>query len=267
MMMLQKNKLKLVIFSLVIIIGLSASFIFTRLNYDVPILMYHALDFKSIQDAPQLVVSAKKFQEQMDFLKKHHYKVIPLEDLINIIKDNRPLPRKSVVITFDDGYLDNYINGFPILKKHNFSAIIFIIVEEIGLHGYMDLAQIKELIKNNISIGSHTLTHKYLPNASEEELMREIKYSKIVLESYLNQPVNIICYPTGGFTPKVQKFVKDAGYIGACSTNRALNNKIKKNKDIYALRRIKITDKDSLFKFRLKVSGYYHLFKKIKNPA
>ena len=190
-MPLQKNKLKLIIFSLVIILGFTASFIFSKVNYDVPILMYHSLDNLKAVKEPQLVVSSKKFEKQMQFLKKHHYKVIPFEELINIMRNNKPLPRKAVVLTFDDGYLDNYTSGLSILKKNNFPAIIFISAEKIGLTGYMDLSQIKELLKNNISIGSHTLSHKYLPGAKSEELMREIKYSKVILESYISSPVNI----------------------------------------------------------------------------
>ncbi|MDP2943863.1 MAG: polysaccharide deacetylase family protein [Candidatus Omnitrophota bacterium] len=115
---------KIILCAITIII---LSFILSRnLFYEVPILTYHRISSFCF-DTPLLCVSPKSFQRQMDFISSHRYQVISLEELVNALSRKKNLPRKTVVITFDDGTEDVYQYGFPILKKYGFAATIFIL--------------------------------------------------------------------------------------------------------------------------------------------
>lgn len=245
-----KRKLLVIFLALVFCV-----WIFLNLNYQIPVLMYHSIDGDC-----NICVSKKRFYQQMEFLNRFKYKVISPDELVDLI-NKKSKQKKLVVITFDDGYENNYTKAFPILKKYNFPATIFVIVNKIGQKNYLNGEQLKDLTKNNITIGNHTLSHEYLPNLTGMELVSEILESKCMLENVIEREVDFISYPIGGFNLKVQELVKDANYRAAFTTNR----KIKKF-DLYALRRIKVTDKDSLFKFWMKVSGFYHLFKRTRPP-
>jgi len=248
----------LIIFSFVFILIFSFG-VYLNLNYQIPILMYH-----SVGKDCSICVSEERFSQQMEFLFKKKYKIISLDELVRFIKENKR-PKKIVVITFDDGYENNYTNAYPILKKYNFKATVFMIINKIGERDYLTKEQLKELEKNKISIESHTLNHRYLPDSNREGKFLEIFKSKEVLENILGKRVNFISYPAGGFNSETQRLVKNAGYKAAFTTNRGIKRS-KNNSDLYALKRIKITDKDSSFKFGIKISGFYHLFRRIKPP-
>ncbi|MBN3039331.1 MAG: polysaccharide deacetylase family protein [Candidatus Omnitrophica bacterium] len=253
---------KLVLILVVCVAGFSF-YAFTR--YTVPILMYHRIDKRG--EVSSLSVSPSNFEKQMAFLAKHKYNVISLDEFAKAKKQGSCLPRNTVVITFDDGYEDNYKIAFPILKKHNIPAIIFVIVDVIGSEGYLSYSQIAEMVSSGIiTIGSHSLSGGYLPGRPEAVLKHEIGSSKIKLERNIGKAVDFFCYPIGGFTKEIQGIVKQAGYKAACSTNRGLiKNNL--NEDLYALKRIKITDSDpNIFVFWAKISGYYNLFRSVKNP-
>ena len=257
--MLLRKKLLIIVSALFLSAILFAAVILPS-KYVTPILMYHHIQVSSRDD--RLSVSPANFKKQMDFFSKQKYKVISLEELTNLIKGQKPIPPKTVVITFDDGYEDNYIYAFPVLKKYNFPAVIFIITDKIGKTGYADWAEIKEMSENNIEIGSHSQSHPWLPDLKDEKkLQEEILWSKKILEYKLDCPLKFFCYPGGGISNQVKQAVIDAGYLGACATHPGAGYD---KYDLYALRRIKITDTDNLISLWVKTSGYYTLFKKKK---
>jgi peptidoglycan/xylan/chitin deacetylase (PgdA/CDA1 family) len=107
--------------------------------------------------------------------------------------------------------------------------------------------------------------HSYLPLVGEDRLPEELVESKQVIEARIGQPVTLLSYPVGGFTPQVQTAAREAGYAAACTTNRASP---RPGIDPYALRRIKITERDSNpMLFTAKMSGYYDLFRRLRDPA
>ncbi len=232
-------------------------------KYVVPIVMYHNIEEKS--DVEHLNgVGVFNFDRQMSFLKKHNYNVISLDQLVSAITKQEALAHNTVVLTFDDGYEDNYLRAFPILKKYGFPAIIFIIPEAIGTEGYLTWEQIKEMEEFGVSIGSHTLNGAYLPDLSESDQIKEIRNSKKFIERKLNHPIYNLCYPSGGFSDSVKEIVKKFGYKAACTTNRGYD---RFNRDVYELNRIRFGDKDkSGVVIWGKLSGYYNLFRKSVNP-
>lgn len=224
--------------------------------YLTPILMYHHIDNRSQEW--KLSVSPESFARQMEFLKAHRYRVMPLSEYIELLKTGKKIPKKSVVITFDDGYDDNFTNAFPVLKKMGFPATIFVQVDGIDREGYMASEDLLILMENGIEIGSNTTHHSWLPDLKGAELEQEIAGSKAFLERKFDDPVTLFAYPGGGFTREARQRVVEAGYEGAVVTHPGPGYP---NRDPFALKRIRIArSADHLLVFWLKVSGFYTYF-------
>ena len=230
-------------------------------RYVVPILMYHNVDYVNRGQANY--VTPENFEKQMAFLNKNNYHVVTLDEVAQSIKQKQKLPPKSLAITFDDGYENNYVYAFPVLKKYQFPATIFLISDFIDTKGFLTLVEIQEMIKGGINFGSHTRRHRYLPRLSSEEIKDEVVESKRILEEKLSQKINYFAYPSGGFNKEIRDLIERSGYQGACTTNRGY---VHYNRDIFELRRISMRDSDTVFVLWAKFSGYYNLFRKRKPP-
>jgi len=242
---------------LIVVIGYAG---YLRLHYEVPILMYHSLDASRVDS--YAAVSPEHFREQLQFIKQGGYKVMPLEEYCSMLKDGRKPPRKSVVITFDDGHKDN-LAAAELLEEFGFPATVFIIANKLGRPGYLSREDVKLILRDeHMAIGSHTLNEVYLPDASEAVLRREITGSRKKLEEIFGRDINTFSYTIGGFNEVALREVQDAGYICACTTNRGYDRKPNR----FALRRIKINDGDTGFGLMAKLSGHYNLFRKPKKP-
>lgn len=228
----------------------------------VPILVYHHIDAKGYHDLN--VVSPESFEKQMLYLKENQYQVISFDELVKAIGQNKRFSRKTVVLSFDDGFEDNY-TAFKILKKYGFTAIFFLPTDIMNTEGFLTWDQIEEMVKAGMEIGSHTRGHVYLPNYPDfEKVKDEITDSKRVLEEKLGIRIDYFCYPNGGFSEEIKSIVKKAGYQGACTTNRGQG---RLNKDVFELKRIRVKDKDTGgFSFLAKLSGYYNFFRKLRAP-
>ena len=229
-------------------------------NYYPPILMYHSFDRAKV--GKYAAIDPDVFHRQIAFIKNHNYHVISLKQLCKMLHEKMRIPHNVVVITIDDGYADN-MAAVKILKEFDYPATIFVIASDISKKGYLTQTDIEWFLKNTkVRIGSHTIHEKYLPGLPPKELKREIKGSKKVLEDAFGIEINAIAYHTGGFNKQILKLVKEAGYRCACTTNRGFSRKL----DIYALRRIKITNKDLGIRLWAKLSGFYNVFRRIKKP-
>ena len=242
-----------------ILISVTVFVVWLRGQSVVPILMYHHVRPNPVKDLN--TDSPLSFEKQMAFLSKYRYKVITLDEYIAIKKNGGKFSRNTVVITFDDGYDDNYTYAFPILKKYHFPATMFVISDYVGQEPFLTWQQVREMSNEGVIIGSHTRHHRYLPNVLDEELHNQIEGSKRIIEEHLGKEVNYIAYPTGGFTQMVKDVVKSAGYIAGFTTNRGQD---KSNQDFFELKRIRVNNKDSQLTLYAKFSGYYNVFRKTK---
>ena len=263
--------------SLAILIVLLLAFIglcvWAQDKYVVPILMYHSVSSADMKlftvFRPPLnvkfrlnIVSPQVFERQMRFLKNNGYQVIPLDEYVEGNKARKKFSHKTVVITFDDGYVDNYKNVFPILKKYHFPATIFLISDYVGKKKeLLTWEQVKEMSQYGISFGSHTRRHAYLPNLSKEEMKDEIIGSKHIIEEQLGKPVDYIAYPIGGFSEEIKAITALAGYKAALTTNRGYD---RYGIDGYELNRIHVNNWDNDMTFYGKLSGYYNIFRQLK---
>lgn len=248
---------------LIILILAGAGKLFLDSKYVIPILMYHAVDEKAAET--KLSVRPESFRRQMRFLHDRGYNVITLKELTDAMKNKVPFPPKSVAITFDDGYENNYSNAFPVVKEYNIPITIFVAVSNIEKEGYLSWEQVKEMVESGlVSIGSHTFNHAYLPSVSDRGRLRlEIFKSKHLLQILTGQKDIFFSYPVGGFNENIRTMVAEAGYSGACATNPG---KHYPKDDIYALKRVRISrTSDNLFVFWIESSGYYTFVKEVRD--
>ena len=253
---------KIKVFVLLVVLIIGSFFIYINQNYATPILMYHSIDKSRVETYSS--VSSTTFRKQMEFIKDHNYKVVSLFDYCSLLKEGKTIPRNLVVITFDDGYKDNF-KAIEILEEFDFPMTVFLIVNEIGKDSFLRSESIVSFLGDEdmeIDIGSHTLTHAYLPDQNRTSIKKEIFESKKMLENRFSKNVETISYPIGGFDKEVLDDVEEAGYLCACATNRGFSRKI----DRFALRRIKVTNRDLGFRMWAKLSGFYNAFRKPKNP-
>lgn len=189
-------------------------------NNSIPVLMYHEVSVndeskKKIRRVhPCYFLSIQQFKEQMEYLFQNNYKSISLNSLFNIEYNNG----RRVVITFDDGFTGNFEYAFPILKKYNLTATIFVIVNQVSGDNFLNWEQISELSRNGISIQSHTMTHRPLGQLTDQEVFYELSMSKRTIEEKVGQCVNYLSLPHGSFHPNLFNIAKEIGYLGICSS-------------------------------------------------
>ncbi len=252
---------KLFIFLLAVFILVFGSFyIYLHLNRSTPILMYHSIDNNKTQSYN--AVSLETFKKQIKFIKNKGYNAISLDDYCQRLTQNEPIPRNTVVITLYDGK-DSNLDAAKVLKELDLPATIFIAVDNVGKDNYLSQEDIQWILSNtSITIGSHTLTNTYLPSLEDYQIRIEVAESRNKLQGMFDSNVNTFSYPVGGYTPQTIEDVKEAGYLCACTTNRGTSKELNR----YTLRRIKVTQRDKKFELWAKLSGFYNIFKRVRNP-
>jgi peptidoglycan/xylan/chitin deacetylase (PgdA/CDA1 family) len=203
----------------------------------VPILMYHHIEVAPI-DSPYRV-STSKFEEELKLLRDWEYTTITTEMLVKAITEGASLPPRPIIITFDDGNIDNYTNAFPIMQKYGFTGVLYIVSNRIQSEGFMNVDQIKEMAAAGWEVGSHSISH---PNLSADVppdlLRREIIESRQDLEAALNLPVLTFAYPFGEVSSAAVDYVKFAGYIaGMGATGFTANQELS---NLFVLQRCEI---------------------------
>ncbi len=213
----------------------------------VPILMYHHLaDLPA--DATELdltwTVAPKNFQAQIEWLAQKNYHTISMAGLNAHLKQRAPLPPKPIVISFDDGWEDDYTVAFPVLKKYNFIGTFFPYTQPLG-YSQLTLTwnQIAEMAAAGMDFGGHTITHPHLTQLSPESAAHEIADAKKTLETRLNKPVVTFAYPFGEYNSVVLDLVKQAGFDSAVTIDPGYRQRADK---IYQLQRIRISYKETM---------------------
>ncbi len=179
------------------------------LKSPIPILYYHSIDY---EEGNELRVPPEEFEAHMEHLSQNGYESVTLDDLYQYFYAGKDLPEKAFVLTFDDGYEDNYIHAFPIAEKYGYSGTVFIVTEWIGGKGYLNRQQLLEMNQAGWQIESHTVTHPYLDSISTEQIKEELLTSKEVLEELLGKPKVAFAYPYGVYDSSIIELCRETGY-------------------------------------------------------
>ena len=243
-------------------------------RYEMPIIMYHR-----VVDSPDEVgvhgtyVTKELFKKHMQLLKDNGYRTVTFKELAedHLLTKRFDKGNKFVVLTFDDGYEDNYRVMFPILKEFGAKAVIFLLSEskynEWDVNNphnpekrfdLMSEEQVKEMAAYGVEFGAHTKTHPYLSSLPIEEAREQIVQCKQKLEQTYGQPFITFAYPYGDLNDEVKSEVRKAGFTFAVSTD---SGEINVDSDLFQIRRIGIFPRNSMLTFRRKISGYYNFIK------
>ncbi len=212
------------------------SFFANAADHGIPVLMYHSIADKK---ADPYCLKPQLFLMQLNTLTQQGFKTLTASELLDDWRNNRPIPPKSVVLTFDDGYEDNFTQAFPILKKFHLKATIFLATGFIGRKNYLTWNEIKQMYQSGlIDFESHTVHHPNLTKLSAEQQMNEFVVSKQMIESHLHNKVEIFAYPYGYHNRSMYSRLKNAGYKLAFDSDPGAARPLQ---GVYALHRIEVT--------------------------
>lgn len=201
----------------------------------VPVLNYHQVNDQAHN---MLTVSSADFDKQMACLADSGYNSITPDQLLDYLQNGKDLPANPVLITFDDGYEDNYRVAYPILKKYNFTATVFLITDFVGQNSrYLTWEQVGEMQNAGLVFESHTLSHILLPKCSTEEIRAQLVKSKEAMEWHLGRKAEYLAYPGGVYDQKVVNLTKEAGYRAAFTVDLGRDLK---HCELFTLNRIPI---------------------------
>jgi peptidoglycan/xylan/chitin deacetylase (PgdA/CDA1 family) len=238
--------------------GIISLYIFIRRRvfkkHIAAVLMYHRVN--DGDDDRDMTVSTANFKKHMEYLSKD-FNVVSMDELISMCKMNVSPDRDTAVITFDDGFKDNYTDAYPILKTNGLSATIFVSIKFIDSVYGLDREDIAEMSRGSITIGAHTLTHPVLAEVDLQTAEAEIAGSKSELERITGSEVKYFAYPYGkkdrDFTDGSVDIVRNSGFIAAFSTD---NGFITPDNNLFTLNRIGMRD-FPLFVLKTRLSGFF----------
>lgn len=205
------------------------------------ILMYHHINHRN----KHLSVKPENLDSQIKYLLDNGYKFIKLSEAFKTFASSSSSTYpydKTLVLTFDDGYRDFYTNAYPILKKYNVPAGLYVINQDIGRPGNVTWDMVRQLHDEGlVEIGVHTVNHRPLSKLKQESAYYQMAKSKELLEAGLKAKVNTIIYPFGSFNANVKKQAKEIGFIGAASVYFGQRPS---SQDLYSWRRVMINNTD-----------------------
>lgn len=203
----------------------------------IPVLLYHRVG----SEGDPLTIPVSRFQKDIETLSQENYTPLSLAQLKqHMMSLNEPIFSKPIVLTFDDGYLDNYTNAFPILQKYSMKASFEIITGMVGEIDRMTIPQIREMEAAGMDFGSHTVTHRSLAELDRKDASTELTKSKADLEQIIGKAVDFIAYPGGFYTAETINIAQQAGYTGGFSVHYGFEM----FKNAMAIRRIPIFHHD-----------------------
>jgi peptidoglycan/xylan/chitin deacetylase (PgdA/CDA1 family) len=216
----------------------------------VPILMYHVVSAPPPGATyPELYVRWGDFSAEMSWLARHGFHAVTLDRVYAYWTKGSPLPKRPVVLSFDDGYLSQYTHAFHTLSRRHWPGVINLAVGHLRPLTGLRPWRIRKLIAAGWEIDAHTITHVDLTTVDDVRLRREVAGSRTLIRREFHVPVDFFCYPSGRYNARVIAEVRRAGFLGATTTNYGLAAP----PDYYTLSRIRINGSDGLRGFATKL--------------
>ena len=208
----------------------------------VPILMYHHV--APVWSGPaSLCVTPTEFARQIVYLRRHNYHPVSLQRVYDSWNGRASLPRNPIVLSFDDGYADQYRYAASALRRYHWPAVLNLIVENV--RGTLTSVRVRRMISWGWEIDSHTITHRDLTRLSATGLRRELVGSRDQLRRLFRVPVNFLCYPGGAYNARVRAAARAAGYLAATTISFGAATP----KQLFALKRISVWRAEPLGQF------------------
>lgn len=258
-------------------------------NDSIPVLMYHHVMPSSIE----LNVLPEIFEEQLSGLKNKGWKTLDGEEFLYLMSHPEKSRKKCVLLTFDDGFVDNYIYAYPILKKYKMKAILFVATDfimdltikrdnlkilshkemwniaqtEIKYEVMCTWKELREMQENKVfDIQSHGHSHnlpEFIKKNDYKMLKNDLKLSKDLLKKYLNKESLHLAWPKGVYNEKAIEIAKEEGFKALYTTKRGINTE-----DLFNVKRIAMKCKGSSWlKTKLRIyssSPFSKIYSKIK---
>lgn len=187
---------------------------------DIPILVYHHV----VPDHAQgvLYVTPDGFERQLRYLRDNFYQSVSFTDLADCLEYGAPLPERPVILSFDDGWENQFQYGFPLLQKYGFSGTFFVVSGYIDHQNFMTTDQLRTMMDAGMTIGCHSRTHPTLSSlGSAARLKDEVAGSKAWLEDHFGIAIDTFAYPYGAYSSAVIAAVKAAGFRTARTVDTA----------------------------------------------
>ncbi len=230
----------------------------------IKVLMYHRIVHRRelCRSHPVTCVHVDQFARQMKLLDRWGFTTITIQDYLLFLRSELGLPKKPIILTFDDGYLDTYEVAFPILQQYGMKAVVFALGDRQTSSNFwdndqqsrevplMNAHQFLELQASGFEIGSHSLRHPKLIELPRERSWEEISRSRMLLEIMLNSPVYTFSYPFGLLNETIKDMVVNAGYQAGCAT---FSGPARFGTDLFEIRRVSIEGTLGLFGFAARV--------------
>jgi peptidoglycan/xylan/chitin deacetylase (PgdA/CDA1 family) len=235
-------------------------------SMDVPILMYHHLVAGDQVDAGAYEISIAQFGRHLDFLQRGGFKTVSMREVFDAAEGDAALPRRAVVITFDDAFRSFFELGWPALRARGMTASLFVPAGEIGGSNRWDAAtgmphrdvmteaEIKTVRAGGIEIGAHGFAHRNLNECSDDERRKEVVRSRDELQRRFGAAPEFFAYPYGANDARAQTLLAGAGYRGALSIFSPAKSVTAER---FCVRRIYIHSGDEGMKFRVKLWPLY----------
>jgi peptidoglycan/xylan/chitin deacetylase (PgdA/CDA1 family) len=184
-------------------------------NRSVPILMYHVVGTAPPgAPFPGLYVRRADFAGQLAWLRAHSYHAVSLLRVYDYWVHGYALPQRPVVLTFDDGYREDFTNVRPLLARRHWPGVLNLAVRNL-LDGKLTVAQIRLMIRQGWEVDAHTINHLDLTTLGAAELRHEVAGSRAWIRRHFHVPVDFFCYPSGRYNARVLAAVRSAGFLGA----------------------------------------------------
>ncbi len=217
--------------------------------------MYHEIylleeheQFRGLTN-PAYNTEVNVFRKQMNYLFKNKIKTLTIEEFFS---EKSYSGEQAVCLTFDDGWLGNYLHAFPILRKFGFKATFFIATDLIGKPFYMTWEHLMQMQEAEMSIQSHTVSHRPLIHMGEERILFELSESKRIIEDRLGKEVKHLSLPHGMKDEKIGSIAREVGYKSICTSNVGFQNWEMNGP---WLKRVNIGDRTSEKKFQSIMQG------------
>ncbi|MBI4468808.1 MAG: polysaccharide deacetylase family protein [Acidobacteria bacterium] len=234
---------------------------FWCLNRIVPRFSPHQARILAYHEVP----ARRPLEDQLRWIREGGYRGVSLHQLLSCLTSHQPLPERAVALTFDDGYLDQFTHGAPLLLEYGFTATFFVLGDrrkgicywegegmELPRRPLMGVQELRQLSRSGFEIGCHGLTHRQLTRLTRSDQQREILEGRSRLENDLGLRITLFSYPYGDMNTEVASLVQEAGFEGGVSTVRG---PVTSGDDPFKLRRMTVIGADRRAEFKAYLTG------------